>query len=425
MDPRRSEPYGAITDAALALSGDRIAWVGPAAELPVFDETAVKMEQGGGAWITPGLIDCHTHLVYGGNRASEFEMRLKGVSYEDIARQGGGIRSTVIATRSESEEALYRAAELRLGHFLEEGVTGMEIKSGYGLDLDTELKMLRVARQLGDTYPLTVATTYLGAHTLPPEYQGQSAGNAKSADEYIDWICARVLPEVARLGLADAVDVFCESIAFNLKQSERVLRRARELGLAVKAHVEQLSNLGGARMAAALGALSVDHLEYLDDEGITALRKPEQEPGTVAVLLPGAFYFLGETQLPPVQALRAARVPIAIASDSNPGSSPTNSLLLMLNMACTLFQLTPEEALTGVTLHGAQALGWQDQRGSISVGKQADFVLWDIQEPGELAYRFGHNPCLKVVQGGVLRLERSAGVERVAQRVRSRRESGP
>lgn len=394
MDPTRHAPYGAIPDAALALEGDRIGWLGPATDLPSFNDSRVPVHDAAGAWVTPGLIDCHTHLVYGGNRANEFEQRLTGVSYAEIARQGGGIRSTVSATRAASEAALLESATRRLASFLAEGVTGMEIKSGYGLDLDTELRMLRVARRLGDTHPVTVATTYLGAHTLPPEFS--------DADAYIDFIDETVLPEVARQGLAEAVDVFCEGIAFNRAQSEQVLRRAKALGFEIKAHVEQLSNLGGAKMAAALGALSADHLEYLDAAGIRALKAA----GSVAVLLPGAYYFLGETQLPPVQGLRDVGVPIAIASDSNPGSSPTGSLLLMLNMACTLFQLTPEEALRGVTLNAARALGWETQRGSLSIGKQADFVLWQIQEPAELAYRFGTNPCLGVVRGGELVLDR-------------------
>jgi imidazolonepropionase len=343
--------------------------------------------------MTPGLIDCHTHLVYGGNRAEEFELRLTGVDYEEIARRGGGILSTVRATREASEEALYQSAAGRLQHFLDEGVTGIEIKSGYGLDRDNELKMLRVARQLGDQLPVSVSTSFLGAHTLPPEYT--------DGDAYIDYLAAELLPEVADEKLADAVDIFCEGIGFNLAQTERMFLAAKTRGLPIKIHAEQLSNMGGAALAAQRGARSADHLEYLDEAGVTALK----EAGTVAVLLPGAFYFLRETKLPPIELLREAGVAIAIASDCNPGSSPAESLLLMLNMACTLFHLTPEEALTGVTRYAARALGWEATRGSLEVGKRADLVLWDIQHPAELAYHIGRNPCHRVLLAGVTVLE--------------------
>ncbi len=379
-------PYGAIENAAIAVEGDRIAWLGAAVDLPT--DHQATLHDGNGLWVTPGLIDCHTHLIYGGNRSQEFELRLTGVSYDEIARRGGGIVSTVEATRKASEESLYQSAIKRLSSFLNEGVTGIEIKSGYGLDRDTELKMLKVARRLGDDWPVDVATTFLGAHALPPEYSEK--------DVYIDWVANTMIPEVVKTGHADAVDVFCEGIAFNNDQCERIFKAAAAHGLSIKAHVEQLSNSDGAALAASYGALSVDHLEYLDAAGVEAIKKS----GTVAVLLPGAFYFLRETQLPPVDRLRNAQVPIAIASDANPGSSPACSLLLMLNMACTLFRLTPEESLRGATRHAAQALGWQKRLGTLEVGKQADFVLWDISSPGELSYSIGGNPCVDVIKNG-------------------------
>ncbi|MCZ6643420.1 MAG: imidazolonepropionase [Gammaproteobacteria bacterium] len=379
-------PYGAIENAAIAVEGDRIAWLGAAADLPADHQATIH--DGEGSWITPGLIDCHTHLVYGGSRSQEFELRLTGVSYDEIARRGGGIVSTVDATRKASVESLYQSAARRLSSFLNEGVTGIEIKSGYGLDRDTELKMLKVARRLGDDWPVDVATSFLGAHALPPEYSEK--------DAYIDWVANTMIPEVAQTGHADAVDVFCEGIAFDNNQCERIFKAAAANGLPIKAHVEQLSNSGGAALAASYGALSVDHLEYLDAAGVEAIKKTD----TVAVLLPGAFYFLRETQLPPVERLRNAQVPIAIASDANPGSSPTCSLLLMLNMACTLFRLTPEESLRGVTRHAARALGWQKRLGTLEVGKQADFVLWEISSPGELSYSIGGNPCVSVIKNG-------------------------
>jgi imidazolonepropionase len=407
MDPTRSAAYGAVsTDAdgtdAIAVEDGRIAWLGSMEELPT-DYTSGAVVDGGGRWLTPGLIDCHTHLVYGGNRAEEFELRLTGVAYDEIARRGGGILSTVRATRAASEEELYDSATRRLQNFLREGVTGIEIKSGYGLNRETELKMLRVARRLGEDFPLAVSTTFLGAHTVPPEYASSSESSCEKGDDYIDHLCQELLPEVAGEKLADAVDIFCESIGFNLEQAERLFTAAQALDLPIKAHVEQLSNMGGAALAAKFGARSVDHLEYLDETGVAAL----QASGTVAVLLPGAFYFLRETQLPPVEQLRRAGIPMAIASDSNPGSSPAGSLLLMLNMACTLFSMTPEEALAGVTRHAAQALGWERERGILEPGKRADMVLWDIHHPAELAYAIGNNPCHRVVVGGKTVLTRS------------------
>lgn len=382
-------PYGAIPDGALAVEDGRIAWIGPQAELPAAPETlARRVHEAGGAWITPGLIDCHTHLVYGGDRAREFELRLTGASYEEIARAGGGIRYTVEQTRAASEEALYAGARPRLDDLLAEGVTTIEIKSGYGLTLDDELKMLRVARRLGETAPVTVKTTFLGAHAIPPEFD-------RRPEDYIDTVIA-MLPRVAESGLADAVDAFCERIAFYPEQVARVFEAAQALGLKVKLHADQLSDLKGANLVARFGGLSADHLEYTNGEGVKAMALK----GSVAVLLPGAFYFLRETKLPPVEALRKAGVPIALATDCNPGSSPVTSILLILNMGCTLFRLTPEEALAGITRNGARALGMQETHGTLEAGKVADFVLWDISSPAELAYRIGHNPCRQVVKDG-------------------------
>ena len=383
-------PYGALEDGALATRGGRIAWVGAIGDLPGKPEAlAETVHDCGGRWITPGLIDCHTHLIYGGNRAGEFEQRLEGASYEEIARAGGGIASTVAATRAASEDALYEAAQPILRSLMAEGVTTIEIKSGYGLDTANEAKMLRVARRLGGTPALTVRTTFLGAHALPPEFEGR-------ADDYIDAVCTEMLPVIAGENLADAVDAFCEGIGFSREQTSRVFEAAKAHGLPVKLHAEQLSNLRGAVLAAEYGALSADHLEHLDDEGVAAMAGA----GTIAVLLPGAYYFLRETNAPPVDKLRAAGVPIAIASDSNPGSSPAGSILLMANMACTLFRLTPEEALAGITRNAGLALGIGARVGTLEVGKDADFVLWDIDEPAELAYRIGFNPCAGVVKGG-------------------------
>jgi len=382
------DPDRAITDGAIVVREGRIAWIGVRDALPD-SYASLPRHDAGGRWITPGLVDCHTHLVFAGQRADEFAMRLEGASYEDIARRGGGIASTVRSTRMVSEEQLYQASVPRLEALLAEGVTAVEIKSGYGLDLATERKQLRVARQLGERYPVSVYTTFLGAHAVPPEYSGR-------ADDYIDHVAGTMLPALAGEGLVDAVDVFCERIAFTLAQTERVFAAASRLGLPVKIHAEQLSNLGGARLAARYKALSADHLEHLDDAGASALR----EAGTVAVLLPGAFYFLRETKLPPLDLLRRYELPVALATDANPGSSPTTSLLLMLNLACTLFRMTVSEALSGVTRHAARALGQAHRHGVLEAGRHADFVVWDIESPAELAYWFGRNPCRCVVRGG-------------------------
>lgn len=384
------EPYGLLRDAALGLRDGRIAWVGARAALgrpPAHLARSVHDAQG--ALVTPGLIDCHTHLVYGGNRAHEFELRLQGASYEEIARAGGGIVSTVRATRAASEDALLAAASRRLERLVAEGVTSVEIKSGYGLDRDTELRMLRTARRLGASAPVNVRTTFLGAHALPEEYRGRP-------DAYIDFVVREVMPAVAAAGVADAVDAFCEGIGFSPAQTVRVFDAAKSLGLPVKLHADQLSDLDGAALAARYGALSADHLEYASERGIAAMASA----GTVAVLLPGAFYFLREKQLPPVEALRRHRVPIALATDCNPGSSPLTSILMTLNLACTLFRLTPEEALAGVTRNGARALGMQATRGTIEVGKVADLAFWKTDSPAELAYMMGANPCVRVLRDG-------------------------
>ena len=378
------ESYGAIRDGALAVKDGRISWVGPRSQ---WTDKAVHEHDARGAWITPGLVDCHTHLVYAGNRAAEFELRLKGASYEDIARAGCCIVSTVTLPRAATEDALVASAQARLAQWLAEGVAVVEVKSGYGLDGDTELKMLRAARRLEG---VTVKTTFLGAHALPPEYRAR-------ADDYIDFVCNEVMPRTE----ADAVDAFCEGIGFTPAQTERVFQAAKRLGLPVKLHADQLSDLGGAALAARNGALSADHLEYTCEEGVRAMAAA----GTVAVLLPGAFYFLREKQLPPIEALRRHRVPIALATDNNPGSSPLTSLLLTMNLACTLFRLTPEEALAGVTRNGARALGMQATHGTLEAGKQADFALWNIDSPAVLAYAMGANPNVGVVRGGELRGE--------------------
>ena len=376
--------YGAIQDGALAVTAGKISWIGPRRD---WKEQAREEHDAHGAWITPGLVDCHTHLVYAGNRAHEFEMRLKGATYEEIARAGGGIVSTVRATRAASEEHLFLSAKKRLAQWVSEGATTVEIKSGYGLDRETELRMLRVARRLGDS--ITVKTTFLGAHALPEEYRGR-------ADDYIDFICTEVLPAAVKEGLVDAVDAFCERIAFDVAQTTRVFLKARELGLPTKLHADQLSDLGGAALAARHGALSADHIEHSSEAGIAAMKAA----GTTAVVLPGAFYFLREKQLPPLDALRKHAVPIAIATDHNPGSSPLTSPLLAMNLACTMFRMTPEEALAGMTRHAARALGLHATHGMLEPGMQADFALWDIATPAELAYLIGANPCLATVRGG-------------------------
>jgi imidazolonepropionase len=385
--------WGFIPDGAVLTRGERIEWVGAREAVPLGLRAQISAEHDlQGALLTPGLIDCHTHLVYGGHRAHEFELRLQGASYEDIARAGGGIASTVTATRACSDVQLLDSAAARAQVLMREGVCTVEIKSGYGLSLEHEARCLRVARRLQQTLPLTVQTTCLSAHALPPEYAGR-------ADDYIDAVCAW-LPHLHAEGLMDAVDVFCDTIGFTRAQTQRVFAAARALGLPVKLHAEQLSDQGGAALAASYGALSCDHLEHLNSQGIAAMA----QSGTVAVLLPGAYYFLRETQLPPVQALRGAGVSIAIATDHNPGSSPTLSPLLMLNMACTLFRLTPLEALLGMTVHAAKALGLND-RGYLAAGQRADFALWQAAHPRELAYWFGRNPCTaRVVAGKEVRL---------------------
>lgn len=379
--------YSIIEDAAIVTNAGLIEWIGPKAELPGVD--AERVVDLGGAWVTPGLIDCHTHAVFGGNRSGEFEQRLQGVSYAEIAAQGGGIASTVRATRAASEEALLASARQRVQALLRDGVTTLEIKSGYGLDLANERKMLRVARRIAEELPVTVRATCLAAHALPPEYAGR-------ADDYITHICDEMLPALAAEGLVDAVDAFCEHLAFSPAQVERVFIKARELGLPVKLHAEQLSSLHGSSLAARYQALSADHLEFMTEEDAIAMA----QAGTVAVLLPGAFYFLRETQLPPMDALRRHGVKIALSSDLNPGTSPVLSLRLMLNMGCTLFRMTPEEALAGVTVHAATALGLGDSHGSLEAGKVADFVAWQIDRPADLAYWLGGDLPKRVVRLG-------------------------
>ncbi len=383
-------PYGAIEDGALGVTDGRLAWVGRRTDLPGRPESLAREVRGcGRRWITPGLVDCHTHIVHGGDRAHEFELRLKGASYEEIALAGGGIRSTVTATRSASEDALYDSASRRIADLQAEGVTTIEIKSGYGLDRETEARMLRVGRRLGATLPLTVRTTFLGAHALPQEFEGR-------ADAFIDFLCQDSLPSIAAEGLVDAVDAFCDRIGFTPAQTRQMFEAAHGLGLPVKLHAEQLSDQGGAALAANFGALSADHLEHLSEAGARAMAAA----GTVAVLLPGAFYFIRETRLPPVDLLRREGVRIALATDCNPGTSPMTSLLLVLNMAATLFRLTPEEALAGVTREGAAALGLGASHGTLEAGKAADFVVWNIDRPAELAYRIGGNPAALAVRAG-------------------------
>lgn len=388
MDSRVNAPYGAIENAALAIKDGIIAYCGPRAELPAFDALATPVVDGQGAWILPGLIDCHTHLVYAGSRSNEFEMRLNGATYQQIAAAGGGIKSTVAATRAASLEELFVLGKDRLNALLAQGVTTVEIKSGYGLDVATERKMLQVARLLGEHHPISVSTTFLGAHALPVEYSTDSDG-------YIDLVVDTMLPQLHAEGLVDAVDVFCEGIGFSVAQSRRLFEKARQLGLPVKAHAEQLSSLGGASLVAEFAGLSADHIEFLTEADVQAMAKA----GTVAVLLPGAFYFLRETKLPPIELLRHYQVPMAISTDLNPGTSPLCQLPLMLNMACTLFKLTPEEALYGVTAHAAKALGYQD-RGVLAVGKRADFGVYQIPRPAELCYQLGVSTLRELVIAG-------------------------
>jgi len=382
-------PYGAIEHAALAHRDGVLTFAGAMSALPDRPNAlADKIVSVGNALITPGLVDCHTHLVFGGDRAHEFERRLGGASYEEIARAGGGIMSTVRATREADEASLLAQSLPRARALVADGATTIEIKSGYGLDLDNERKMLRVARRIGDALGVGISTTLLAAHAVPPEFAGRG-------DAYIDEICDSMLPAIAREGLADAVDAFCERIAFSPEQTRRVFARARELGLPVKLHADQLSDLGGAALAAEFGARSAEHLEHSNDEGVRAMA----ERGTVAVLLPGAYYALRETKLPPIDAFRHTGVPIAIATDCNPGTSPLLSLRLAMSMACTLFRLTPEESLRGATVNAARALGLAD-RGTLEKGQRADFVVWNIERPADLCYWIGGSLAQRVVAGG-------------------------
>ncbi|KRE94968.1 imidazolonepropionase [Frateuria sp. Soil773] len=387
---RGDRPYGLIEDGAIALQDGRIAWVGRRDELPgAPDALAAQVQSLDGALVTPGLVDCHTHLVFGGDRAHEFDLRLNGASYEEIARAGGGIVSTVAATRAAGEEALFRQSLPRARALLADGVTTLEIKSGYGLEPETERRMLRVARRLGETLGLDVRSTFLGLHALPVEYRDDRDG-------YVALVCDQMLPALAAEGLVDAVDAFCEGIGFTRAETRRVFDRARQLGLPVKLHAEQLSDLDGAALVAEYRGLSADHLEHLSASGIAAMAAA----GTVAVLLPGAFYALRETRLPPVDALRAHGVPIAVATDCNPGTSPLLSLRLAAGMACTLFRLTPEEALRGVTVNAARALGLDD-RGALAPGLRADLAVWHLRQPAELCYWIGGHGLLRelVIEG--------------------------
>jgi len=393
------EDYGILDNAVVAIKDQTIQAIYQADSN---DATELHTEQaidGKGMLLTPGLIDCHTHLVYAGNRANEFEMRLNGASYEAIAKAGGGIISTVKATRDATQDELFDLAAKRLSYWIDQGVTSIEIKSGYGLDLKTEQKMLQVAEQLNQYSGIEVYKTFLGAHALAPEYQDR-------ADDYIEHICTQMMPKLNDLNLIDSVDAFCETIGFTPEQTERVFKAAKQLGLPIKLHAEQLSDQKGAKLASQYHALSVDHLEYLDPQDIPNLKKNN----TVATLLPAAYYFLSETKLPPIEALRKNQVPIAIASDSNPGSAPGMSLLLCLNMACTLFKMTPLESLQGVTINAAKALGIDKKVGSIEVGKQADLALWDLKSPTELSYWFGVNPCQMVIKNGKVIVDKT-GIE--------------
>ncbi|MCF2827547.1 MULTISPECIES: imidazolonepropionase [unclassified Pseudoalteromonas] len=377
MDPNLDTPYGAIENAAIAIKDGKINWLGPRSELPEVDAIATPIHKANGQWLTPGLIDCHTHILFAGSRANEFEQRLLGASYQQIAAQGGGIASTVKATRLADRETLYVNGKNRLNSLLKEGVTTVESKSGYGLDVENELKLLEINQLLNEHHPVDVHSTFLGAHALPPEYKDNSQA-------YIDLVCDEMLPQVASRQLATAVDVFCENVGFTYQQTEQVFTRAQQLGLQVKCHAEQLSNQHGSELVAKFKGLSADHIEYLDEAGVEAMANGD----VTAVLLPGAFYFLRETQLPPIDLLRKHKVAMALASDFNPGTAPLCSLRLMLNMACTLFRMTPEEALSGVTVNAAKALGLSD-RGVLKVGTRADLALWDITHPAQLSYQFG------------------------------------
>ena len=388
MKPNEAS-YGLLEDGVIVLDGANIAWVGPRAELPKQYQDLDGLDLGG-RLVTPALIDCHTHLVSGGNRALEFEMRLNGASYEEVARAGGGIISTVRATRMASEDELLLDALPRVDALIAEGVTLIEVKSGYGLDQDTELRMLRVARRIAVERPIEVRTTFLGAHAVPPKFQGK-------ADEYIDAVCIPALRAAHAEGLVDAVDGFCEGIAFQPDQIARVFEVAKALGLPMKLHAEQLSNIGGTKLAAKYGAMSADHIEYLDEDGVKAMAKANM----VAVILPGAFYTLRETQTPPIDLLRKYDVPMAVSTDANPGSSPMTSVLLAMNMACTFFRMTPEETLAGVTRNAARALGIAD-RGMVAAGLRADLNIWNVDHPSELSYRIGFNPLHTRIFGGKL-----------------------
>ncbi len=386
---RNARLPNAETEMCIVVREGLIEWVGAQHEIPGAQYSDLKTHDAQGAWATPGLIDCHTHLVYAGNRADEFAMRLAGASYEEISRAGGGIMSTVRATRAASEEALFAQSAPRLQALLNEGVCAIEIKSGYGLSLEAERKQLRVARTLAKAYDVTVKTTFLGAHALPPEYAGR-------ADDYIDLVCDEMMPALVNEGLVDAVDAFCETIGFTRAQTERVFKKARALGVPVKLHAEQLSDMDGAALASDFGALSCDHLEWLSQTGINKMRAA----ASVAVLLPGAFYALRETRVPPIAALRSAGVPMAIATDHNPGTSPCLSLLLTLNMACTLFRLTVDEALQGVTQHAARALGLEATHGALNLHAPANFVLWNVNSLNELANTFGAKPNATIIRNG-------------------------
>jgi imidazolonepropionase len=388
-----AQPYGSLESAALAVKGERIAWIGTAVEARARAAShGIPVEDCQELWMTPGLIDCHTHLVYGGNRVEEFEKRLCGVSYEDIARAGGGIQSTVNATRAASRESLRASAAVRAKRVMAEGVTTIEIKSGYGLELATERRLLQVARELAHELPVSIKTTFLGLHALPAEYRS-------SRQDFVALVSGPWLEQLTAAGLVDAVDAFCENIAFSLTETEQFLRAAQGLGLHAHVHAGQLTDMGAAELAARFGALSVDHLEYVSERGVRSLATS----GTVAVLLPSAYFTLRQTTPPPVAMLRQAGVPMAVATDSNPGSSPCTSILLALNMACTLFGLTPEEALSGATRHAARALGVAGDVGTLEVGKRADFALWRIDRPAELCYGMGANPCVGVVYCGKTR----------------------
>ncbi|MBT8398550.1 MAG: imidazolonepropionase [Gemmatimonadetes bacterium] len=389
---------GEIHNGAIACMDGRISWVGEEEDLPGRpEELARDVVDVDGCWITPGLVDCHTHMVFAGDRSREFEARLHGATYEEIARKGGGIRTTMYATREASEEDLFRVSGRRLRVLMAEGVTTVEIKSGYGMETGTELRMLKTARRLGETHPVDVQTSFLGAHVVPPEFDGRRGA-------YVDLLCKEMIPKAVEAKLADSVDAFCDEIAFTFDECRAVLRAALELGLPVRLHADQLSDQGGASLAANLGARSADHLERTSIGGVNDMAAA----GTVAVLLPGAFYFLQDNQPPPVASFREAGVPMALGTDLNPGSSPLNSLLTALNLACVLFRLTPEEALMGVTCNGARALGLHGTKGSLEIGKTADLAIWEIGHPRELSYWVGKNPCVGVVKDGESTLSFSA-----------------